>query len=63
VLLTASHIRQAIRGDRGRIQVERLALSLFIRHPERLTDWELVASVVRRMRALEREDDVAEMIG
>jgi hypothetical protein len=43
--------------------VERLTTSLFIRHPERLTDWELVASVVRRMRALERADDVAEMIG
>jgi hypothetical protein len=63
VLLTASHLRQAIRAPRGREQVERLGLTLHIRHPERLTDWELVASVVRQMRALERADDVAEMIG
>jgi hypothetical protein len=43
--------------------VERLAASLFVRHPERLTDWELVRVVTQRMRVLEREDDVAEMIG
>jgi hypothetical protein len=63
VLLTASHLRQAIRAPRGREQVERLGLALHIRHPERLTDWELVKVVTQRMRALQRADDVAEMIG